>query len=108
MSEWYDRKWILSRLPHDIPQDIVDHAFDGMGQYYVKKDPLEVWCIREREADHVVERFAHFWHPKTMTVGRSFRWVLRDFYTNSIFGVNRYIVPFFFRQISYFSFKPFP
>ncbi len=37
MSEWYDRKWILSRLPHDIPQDIVDHAFDGMGQYYVKK-----------------------------------------------------------------------
>ena len=59
MSEWYDRKWILSRLPHDIPQDIVDHAFDGMGQYYVKKDPLEVWCIGEREADHVVERFAN-------------------------------------------------
>lgn len=64
MSEWYDRKWILSRLPHDIPQDIVDHAFDGMGQYYVKKAPLVVWCIREREADHVVERFAYFWHPK--------------------------------------------
>ena len=59
MSEWYDRKWILSRLPHDIPQDIVDHAFDGMRQYYVKKDPLEVWCIGEREADHVVERFAN-------------------------------------------------
>ena len=37
----------------------MDHAFDGMGQYYVKKDPLEVWCIGEREADHVVERFAN-------------------------------------------------
>ena len=59
MIEWYDKKWILGKLPHDIPQDIVKRAFDGMRQYYVKKDPLEVWCIGEREADHVVERFAN-------------------------------------------------
>ena len=57
MKDWYDKKWILSKLPEDIPQSIVNRAFEGMNYYYVKDDPLEVWCVGEREADHVVERF---------------------------------------------------
>ena len=57
MSDWYGKKWILSRLPDEIPQDIVERAFKSMRYYYVKDDPLEVWCVGEREADHVAERF---------------------------------------------------
>ena len=57
MKDWYNKKWILSKLPEDIPQSIVNRAFEGMNYYYVKDDPLEVWCVGEREADHVVERF---------------------------------------------------
>ena len=58
MKDWYNKKWILSKLPEDIPQDIAERAFEGMRDYYVKDDPLEVWCVGEREADYVVERFA--------------------------------------------------
>lgn len=58
MRDWYDKKWILSKLPEDIPQSIVKRAFEEMHYYYVKDNPLEVWCVGEREADHVMERFA--------------------------------------------------
>ena len=58
MSNWYDKKWILSKLPDDIPQDIVERAFEEMCCYYVKDDPLEVWCVGERGADQVEERFS--------------------------------------------------
>lgn len=57
MCNWYDKKWILSKLPTNIPQNIVNRVFDGMSYYYVKDNPLEVWCVGEREDDHVVERF---------------------------------------------------
>lgn len=57
MKKWYDKEWILSRLPDEVPKDIVDRAFKSMRYYYVKDDPLEVWCEGEREADHVVELF---------------------------------------------------
>ena len=30
MSDWYGKKWILSRLPDEIPQDIVERAFKSM------------------------------------------------------------------------------
>ena len=70
MSDWYDKKWILSRLPDDIPQDIVERAFKSMGFYYVKDDPLEVWCVGEREADHVAERFVSERLPEPTVDGR--------------------------------------
>ena len=83
MSEWYDKKWILSKLPDKIPQNIVERAFKIMKYYYVKDDPLEVWCVGEREADHVEERFANkeklmIWASKKICWNISTMWELED------------------------------
>lgn len=83
MKNWYDKKWIRSRLPDEIPQDIVERAFNVMKYYYVKDNPLEVWCIGEREADHVVELFANkeklmIWVCKKICWNISIMWELED------------------------------
>ena len=83
MSDWYDKKWILSRLPDEIPQDIVERALKSMGYFYVKDDPLEVWCVGEREADHVAERFASkeklmTWTCEKICWNISMMWELED------------------------------
>ena len=83
MRDWYDKKWIRSRLPNEIPQDIVERAFKGMSHYYAKDDPLEVWCVGEREADHVVEQFANkerlmIWACEKICWNISIMWELED------------------------------
>ena len=83
MSDWYDKKWILSRLPDEIPQDIVERAFKSMGYFNVKDDPLEVWCVGEREADHVAERFVSkeklmTWACEKICWNISMMWELED------------------------------
>ena len=83
MKDWYDKEWILNKLPADIPQNIVEQAFNGMNCYYVKDDPLEVWCIGEREDDHVVERFANkeklmIWVCEEICWHLSCRWELES------------------------------
>ena len=83
MKKWYDKEYILSKLPDNILQDIVDRALNGMRYYYVKDDPLEVWCVGDRGDDHVVERFVNkeelmVWVCKEICWDISIMWELVD------------------------------
>ena len=54
-----------------------------MGYFYVKDDPLEVWCVGEREADHVVEQFVSkeklmIWACEKICWNISTMWELED------------------------------
>ena len=83
MKDWYDRKWILSKLPDEIPHDIVERAFNSMRYFYVKDDPLEVWCVGDRGDDHVKERFISkeklmVWACEQICWNISVMWELED------------------------------
>ena len=83
VDKWFDKEWIISRLPKDIPQDIVDKSFDGMRHYYIKNDPLEVWCQGDRGDDHITEKFANkerlmVWACETICWNISCLWELED------------------------------